>query len=494
MLQTTKMTATRIIKKTKPVPGDWKINLFLLILTAGFGAASALSSGFTSILWACLLVYSLYAMISGKIYQIWYCIAVSPQLEILTKISQNKKMPDEIAKYYLYIVIVMLYISLFDKRNKYLMPKHRLGIFLLGAIAPSLIYAAIYAQFDIKFWIFNISGIVQLAILLLFAARERWSEEEFYKLAKFTVLLSPSILVYLSLKTPKFSEISFETTANFATTGSFGPNQVSTALGASLFVIAILLILNKNAFNYVLVNLVLIGLLLFRGLITFSRGGVVVSILAVVLSIVIYAVKDRKTFRNYFAISLASVFFLSGIFFVVNKMTHSALLQRYQGKKTGEAHYAETNSLNKLTANRQLIAYTDIGIFVDHLVFGVGPGEARYYRKAYGGFDIIAHTEYTRLLSEHGLGGLAVVLLLTFFPVAWVRKIKDRKIKAVCAGMFLLAVGNTFHAATRTNNFVIYFVLASMPVVFREPKTKSKFLTAGNDAFETGITPSESEN
>ena len=410
-------------------------------------------------------------MISGKIYQIWYCIAVSPQLEILTKISQNKKMPDEIAKYYLYIVIVMLYISLFDKRNKYLMPKHRLGIFLLGAIAPSLIYAAIYAQFDIKFWIFNISGIVQLAILLLFAARERWSEEEFYKLAKFTVLLSPSILVYLSLKTPKFSEISFETTANFATTGSFGPNQVSTALGASLFVIAILLILNKKAFNYVLVNLVLIGLLLFRGLITFSRGGVVVSILAVVLSIVIYAVKDRKTFRNYFAISLASVFFLSGIFFVVNKMTHSALLQRYQG-----------------------IAYTDIGIFVDHLVFGVGPGEARYYRKAYGGFDIIAHTEYTRLLSEHGLGGLAVVLLLTFFPVAWVRKIKDRKIKAVCAGMFLLAVGNTFHAATRTNNFVIYFVLASMPVVFREPKTKSKFLTAGNDAFETGITPSESEN
>ena len=60
----------------------------------------------------------------------------------------------------------------------------------------------------------------------------------------------------------------------------------------------------------------------------------------------------------------------------------------------------------------------DLEIFKDNFLMGVGPGVARELRWRYGyAIEIGAHSEFTRMLSEHGLFGLISllsILILSF--------------------------------------------------------------------------------
>lgn len=55
---------------------------------------------------------------------------------------------------------------------------------------------------------------------------------------------------------------------------------------------------------------------------------------------------------------------------------------------------------------------TDIEIWSKYVIFGIGPGALKYYRKNVHGRKKSPHTEYTRLLSEHGSFGLIALVLL----------------------------------------------------------------------------------
>lgn len=74
------------------------------------------------------------------------------------------------------------------------------------------------------------------------------------------------------------------------------------------------------------------------------------------------------------------------------------------------------------TTNRTEIALTDLQMFVAHPLFGVGPGMGFFERSTtFLGSDA-AHTEFTRLLAEHGIPGLVALALL--LAMAW-RSIRD---------------------------------------------------------------------
>ncbi|SPF37289.1 hypothetical protein SBA4_20012 [Candidatus Sulfopaludibacter sp. SbA4] len=53
----------------------------------------------------------------------------------------------------------------------------------------------------------------------------------------------------------------------------------------------------------------------------------------------------------------------------------------------------------------------DIAIWRENPVFGVGPGVAADLRGHYGE-HVAAHTEFSRMLSEHGLLGIAAIVVL----------------------------------------------------------------------------------
>ncbi len=447
----------------------WTLNTFIFILACAVGVMVLVSPSYIMLVWAFMIGMCIYGLFTANPKMIWYAIAMTPGWEILTKMCFVKLMPYETAKYFYFLCLVMLAATTIDKRIPPKPPaRYHAGQFLLFAITPSLVYHLFDKNLDPKLWVFNVTAILQIGILLIFASKERWVEYDYYKLLKICVIPFVSVLVFLSDKSPKFDEDSYRNAANFASSGNFGPNQVSTCIGLVFFLVAGLLIVNKPPFKYKILNFGLVALALFRGLITFSRGGMIVAFLAVLATFFSIAFSEKANRKKYMGIVVIAGTIIVIALIAINNYTKNTLLARYEAKSVTDSRANEETDINKLTANRTTIAYTDLLIFLDYPVFGVGPGQAKFFRKNYGGFEIIAHTEYSRLLSEHGLGGILAIVILTGFPLWWIKKTKDRKLKAVVIGLYLVGLGNTFHAATRTNVTTLCVVLASLPVVYRK--------------------------
>jgi O-Antigen ligase len=445
--------------------GDFQVGFLSVAVLVAIGVAAPFTNGVSVALWAGVILYCGISFFIGDGYRIWYGVVLSPGLEIISRLGKSKPLPDEMGKYFLYMVIVFFILGRFDPRNKFGKPKYRIGGVMLACLVPSIIYAAVMNTFNFQNWIFNLTGVLQLSILLLFASRERWTESEFYKLCKIGSLPIVPIVIYITIKTPKFEEIDFDSSANFSTTGGFGSNQVSTILGVGFLIMAMFYLMKKPVFQFALLNIGIMAFVVFRGLLTFSRGGILVALFSMVVGLVVYSWGNRRRIRRLGIIFLMVT--IAGVvtFKIANSLTHDALATRYSGEDKNAAAGQSGTNINKLTSNRSSIALTDLKMFNDYFLFGVGPGESRYHRKFYGGFEIIPHTEYTRLLSEHGIGGLFEVILLSVFPFVWLRRIKSRDIKALSAAFYVLAVGTSFHAAMRTNTTVVFYLLASLPVI-----------------------------
>jgi O-antigen ligase len=67
--------------------------------------------------------------------------------------------------------------------------------------------------------------------------------------------------------------------------------------------------------------------------------------------------------------------------------------------------------MNTTSSNRVKLARFDLEIFEENPVLGVGPGRAQAIRGEMGHLSA-AHTEYTRMLAEHGILGLISIVLL----------------------------------------------------------------------------------
>jgi O-antigen ligase len=152
----------------------------------------------------------------------------------------------------------------------------------------------------------------------------------------------------------------------------------------------------------------------------------------------------------------------------VNEITGNQLMLRYMGETAGTLAGTKERNLNTVTSYRLEIARTDFEMFKDNWVWGVGIGMSKDMRPRYGFNPITSHTEYTRLLSEQGVGGLLVCLILIGFPVWWVYKQKKYYWRAVCASLFTVALLTCLHSAMRTNTTIVCFVLAAMPVIYKK--------------------------
>ena len=213
-------------------------------------------------------------------------------------------MPYEIGKYMCFFYFILFSL---DKRihSKKI---NSIFIVLLLFLFPSILF------FDLdnfqKKIIFNWLGIVNMSLLSIFFSRITITLDEYKALFKNFIYSILPFLVILTVKTPKFSEIKFELGANFETSGGFGPNQVSTLLGAVILILIINQIALKTKFfkSNKLLDLLLIIIFSFRALLTFSRGGVFAPIAALILPINLLAKVQniQKIIGNLFLL----IFFL----------------------------------------------------------------------------------------------------------------------------------------------------------------------------------------
>ena len=112
---------------------------------------------------------------------------------------------------------------------------------------------------------------------------------------------------------------------------------------------------------------------------------------------------------------------------------------------------------------RALIYKIDLHIFSDYFITGVGPGQANELRQQYGyGQQAAAHTEFSRMLAEHGILGLISLIILiavSIFHLSKHNSVTNKFIRILFGILALLTMG---HSAMRLvmPSFVYGFLLS----------------------------------
>jgi hypothetical protein len=440
------------------------LGTFLWILAAG--VLCKVLPAFITLLWLSAIFITVWGILKNRSEYIWYTIAASPVLEVLSRVGKAPAVPDESGKYFLIFALFALLIYHFRNRTPH-------SLFSTGKLIVYLLLPSIFvglSSFNLDQWAFNGLAIFELGFLLAFISYERWDVEAFCKTMHYVIMAITLIVVFITLKTPDVDKVTYSLIANSETSGGMASNQVSTILGLGILLSSLMLMLKRPFLRINILNYLFIGFLLFRGLLTFSRGGMLMAAIGILIAFMFKLFSNRKSFIKF--TFLACLVGVTGYLAVskINSMTHGTLLLRYEGETKGTWSGYREKSLNTVTAGRSNLILTDIKIFRDNFLFGVGPGGAkalrRQYDQVYLDFSVAAHTEFSRLLSEHGVGGLAVVIILLFFPVIWIKKQKNTLWKGVSAAIFIYALGTSTHSAMRTNVTSVYYALAAVPVYY----------------------------
>lgn len=380
-------------------------------------------------------------------------------LEILNRAIGVSFLPYEFGKY---VQIVFIVMNVIIAKTWFKSP---VGIIIIIFLLPSLI---LLPPDFYKNFIFNSMGILALGLFISFTAYQKIRYTDFIKILKSFLYTCIIFVTYITIKTPKFSEIEFSLHANFDTAGGFGSNQVATILGAAICFL-IIMIDQRHYIGNRLISLAMILYFTLRALLTFSRGGLIGVAISVVLSYLLF--KKLKQ-RNVIKLAIIGVVTM-GVFILTNDLTQGQLLLRYQGETAGTLSGTREKDINVLLSGRNTYAQVDLALWMDNFVLGVGPGNSKFLRYQYGVYDEAApHTEATRLLAENGIFGLFINLILILWPLYIISRTPDRNMKFIKSILFLFAYATTYHSAMRTGITPLFYGLASMNFYFPNEYSK----------------------
>lgn len=359
--------------------------------------------------------------------------------ELLDRMAKTSPfLPYELGKYFLVILGLLGVLTLGAKNTK--------GILLVLLITPAVFYdlSGQVVGADI---INTFLAPLSIGIGFTFLSRLEISQGELNQLLKVLWLTCLSSLVFTMIKTPDLDDLSFSLKAQFSTTGGHSSNQVSTILGFGVF-LSFFSIYKKLKFSgYITLDYLFMFLFIWQGLLSFSRGGMVVGVLG--LGILLFE-KIRANIKRSVGIAILSSGVLIGTFSIADNLTGGLLLLRYQGETEGTLAGSKEKNSDVFTSGRVGIFNGDIDLWMDSPIFGVGCGASRYLRESEYDGNVAAHIEFSRLLAEQGLFGLLYFILLLFVVWEAFKKIKDPQIKAIILALVFIAIATSFHAAMRT--------------------------------------------
>jgi hypothetical protein len=368
-------------------------------------------------------------------------------LELLARMTKTSPLvPYEVSKYLMTFFLLLGIVFKPIKPSK--------GWWMLLLILPAMFYDFSGEAKGYMPIVFNLFGPIDIALAIVYFSQIRIDNEDLKKYMRllFWVLVAP--LLFTILKTPSYDEIEFKLSANFSTTGGFGSNQVSSALGLGFFVMFMAWFQNWKLSGSKLLDAFFMIVFLFQAIMTFSRGGVIGGVLAiVVVLLLILANKSKKVnTKNLFLVKYVVLISIGGyfIFTIADGITGGMITNRYKGETAGTLLGTKEQTFNNITSNRYDIFIGDLELWAQNPILGIGVGASRHLRTRVN--DVIAHVEMSRLLAEHGIMGLVYFLLLISVGLANLHR--SNKVQNLnmyfLFGLFVLAFFTTFHAATRT--------------------------------------------
>lgn len=287
-------------------------------------------------------------------------------------------------------------------------------ILYMVLLVPGILYSAINLNYDTNVANaigFNLSGPICLGVAALYCYKRRIPQKRMQTILLAILLPIVSVTVYIFLYSPNVRDVLSGTASNFAASGGFGPNQVSTVLGLGAFILLsrILTIKNKTTNMIDIALLVAIG---YRALITFSRGGVITAVACGIVFIFIFFLRSSRGQQMKLFPKIALIISLCfGIWLVSAYATMGLIVNRYANED------AAGREKETLATGRTAIFKAEFDAFKDEPITGIGVGKSKEYRREKINVEAASHNEISRLLSEHGLFGLIALLILLFTPL-----------------------------------------------------------------------------
>ena len=185
-------------------------------------------------------------------------------------------------------------------------------------------------------------------------------------------------------------DVAFGGGSNKEASGNFGPNQVSAMLGVAGVAALLCMVEDGVTKMFRLLMLTIMVFVLVQSALTFSRGGLYTFIGSSLLGFVYLAGDARKRVR--LVVACVALYGLAEYVVIprLDQFTDGTLTQRFEDTRL---------------SGRDSLVESEIEIWLENPLFGVGPGQAMYHRDV-SVVDAAAHTEFSRLLAEHGLFGL----------------------------------------------------------------------------------------
>jgi hypothetical protein len=341
-----------------------------------------------------------------------------------------------------YGVIIFLFIGMyFSGLSKGATPY---WLFLL-LLVPSVVISTFVLDFDtnIRTTIaFNISGPVCLALASLYTYRRKIALDQINNILLSLGLPIISCMVYLTLYTPNIRDVITSTQSNFETSGGYGPNQVATFMGLGMFIFFSRIILESKSKFLLVINLIVALNITYRGMLTFSRGGMITGFMMIVLLLLFLYFKSNyrgKVKLNYIIVLV--VLAMIATWGYTSFQTGGLIDKRYANQD------AKGRTKEDQFTGREDIAKDEINLFLKNPIFGVGVGKGVEARAEETGIRVLSHDEITRMLAEHGTLGIIALLILFVTPLVLYLENKFNMF-LLCFVVFWFLTIN--HAAMRT--------------------------------------------
>lgn len=310
---------------------------------------------------------------------------------------------------------------------------------------------------------FNLSGPVCLGISAMYCAHREITVKKLIDVLLTMGLPIVSTVIFIFLYSPDLSEVIVNTTSNSAASGGFGPNQVSTVLGLGMFVFFVQILLNSKNKTILIINTFLLSLITFRGIVTFSRGGIFTALVIIILFLVIVFISANLKNKRKLIIVIITGFLLGTSIWTYSSLQTGGLIEnRYRNED------AQGREKSSMLTGRETLIESELRMFYENPVFGVGVGRNKEIREDELGIQAASHNELSRILAEHGTLGLIGLLILIFVPLSTFSSNRENIFLLSFLVFWALTIN---HAAMRIAAPAFVYALSLLKVSFNENPT-----------------------
>lgn len=453
------------MKRLKERTGKYYLDVVWLIIHAGLGLSFLIVRPLSKVYASLLLVLGLIYIIKtqNKHNEALKVCAYLAGSDVFLRMTGGLIFSEQM-KYtiILFMVLGMLYRNFSVKGYSY--------VFYILLLVPGIFYSGYntlsYSAEFRKIIAFNLSGPVCTGVCALYCIDRKVTFEELRQIMYWFLMPIISMLAYITFFKVDISATFLNTTSNFAASGGYGPNQVSVLLGVGMFILFYRYLFYSEHLWLKILNLSLLAFTIYRGLITFSRGGVLTSLIASLVSMGILILYGKKNVRASLIKSVAvvgvSLFFVWGY---SNLVSNGLLTKRYNNQ---DAVGREKD--DALGGREELISY-EIQAFLENPIMGIGVGNNKFYREEESDIEAASHNEITRLMSEHGSFGIMAFLILFFVPLF---RFWQTHRNAFSLGFYIFWFLTINHNATRVAIPAFLYGLSVITLVNEKPVVHRK--------------------